>query len=228
MKNEYDDFHNIKIRVIGNCYSKQFDSLNESLYKKKKRVVFLSNLMRSKGILEFLDACEIILKGEREIEICIAGMLYPDDFMDTKSISKVFYRKYGKLKMKNPEKIHYLGVVKGKQKIELLLGSDIFVLPTWYPPEAYPISIIEAMRAGNAIVATLHNYLPAIVKPENGILIKPKSNQEIVNAILCLLDDEVRLRNIQRYNRDYAISFYNQEKYVNAVKAVIFSQNLIN
>ena len=61
MKNEYDDFPNMNIQVISNCYASDFDLQSGNLFQKKNRVVYLSNIMKSKGILDFLDACEVIL-----------------------------------------------------------------------------------------------------------------------------------------------------------------------
>jgi len=222
MQHEYEDFPAMKVKVIGNCYEKLFDLQNEAKFQKHYRIVFLSGLRKSKGILEFLDACEKILPHNPTINICIAGLPCNDDFMGKKEISALFSRKYETLKKQYPDKIHYLGEIIGQEKVELLYGSDIFVLPSWHPSEACPVSILEAMRAGNAIVSTNHNFLPAIVKPENGILVSPQSNNEIAVAIETLLHDKARLKKIQQYNRDFARSAYNPEKYVNAVKSVIF------
>ena len=38
----------------------------------------------------------------------------------------------------------YHGVVRGAHKIEFLRRAHVFVLPTWYPWEGQPMSIIEA------------------------------------------------------------------------------------
>jgi len=223
MEDEYRDFSAMRIRVIGNCYETQFDQQNETEFTKKNRVLFLSNLMKCKGILEFIDACEVILQKNLSVHVSIAGIPYSDAFMSKKEIAGHFFRKYRDLKNRFPDQIDYLGVIKGDEKIRLLFESDIFVLPTWHPSEAFPLSIIEAMRAGNAIITTNFNFLPAIVKPENGILVSPKSSHEIADAIDTLLRDRGRLEQIQAYNREYAKREYNPEKYIKAVKAVITS-----
>jgi len=221
MEKEYADFPGMEIRVIGNCYESSFDEQDESMFQKKNRILFLSNLMLCKGILEFLDACEILLRNNPEIKIAIAGQFYSDAFMNRRSLADHFYRKYRELKNSFRDRIDYLRVVKGEEKIRLLFESDIFVLPTWHPSEAFPLSIIEAMRTGNAVITTRHNFLPEIVKPENGILVAPQSSEELARAMETLLNDPARLKQIQDYNRNYARKEYNPEKYITAVKSII-------
>gem|GEM_PF-734237 len=183
-------------------------------------VVYLSGLMKSKGILEFLDACEVVLQHRRDVTFTIAGLPCSDNFLGKRAIAELFFRKYGSLKKQFPDHIQYVGEITGQAKVEMLYGSDIFVLPTWHPSEAFPISILEAMRSGNAIVSTAHNFLPSLVKPENGILVNPHSISEIAEAIETLLRDPVRLQTIQQHNTAFAHKEYNQEKYVNAVRSV--------
>ncbi len=70
-----------------------------------------------------------------------------------------------------------------------LLSSHIFVLPTYYPTECQPVSIIEAMNAGNAIISTRHASIPEYVFDNvNGILVDSKAPQQICNAIIAFQD----------------------------------------
>ncbi len=78
--------------------------------------------------------------------------------MNVKEVKKIF-----KKKIKNNNHIVYLGKTFGEDKVILLQKSDIFVLPTYYKSEAFPISIIEAMACENAIVTTNYKYLPDVV-----------------------------------------------------------------
>jgi len=50
--------------------------------------------------------------------------------------------------------VHVVGPVVGTQKFELLSSSDIFVFPTYYPPEGHPWVIVEALAAGLPIIST--------------------------------------------------------------------------
>lgn len=222
MHSELEDFPKTKIECVANCYSQEFDTYPEHRIKSGFRILFLSNLMRSKGIIEFLDACVILLSACPEAQVVIAGMPYKDDNCSNKEIASLFFQRFNSFKQTYPGRVKYFGFVKGKMKLDILFESDIFVLPTWYPTEAFPLTIIEAMRAGNAIITTRHNFLPSIVKPENGIIVEPKKTEDLAIAMIDLLRDRKRLMEIQAYNRTYAQENYNQSIYINKVLGIIF------
>ena len=46
---------------------------------------------------------------------------------------------------------------------EFLNRADAFVLPTYYPIEAQPISIIEALNSGTPVIATNHASIPEMI-----------------------------------------------------------------
>jgi glycosyltransferase involved in cell wall biosynthesis len=80
------------------------------------------------------------------------------------------------------------GSVSNRSDIkEALLSSDVFLLPTYYPEEAQPLSIIEAMNAATPVVATDHAAIPEyVVHGENGYLVEKQSPKEIAKSILNL------------------------------------------
>jgi len=90
-------------------------------------------------------------------------------------------------------------------------------LPSYYPTEAFPISIIEAMAASNAIVTTNHNYLKFIISEENGIIVNIKNSKEIYLALRRLLDDEKKLKQIQKLNYLKSNSEYKLESHINKI-----------
>lgn len=71
---------------------------------------------------------------------------------------------------------------------EYYKAIDIFILPTL--SEGLGISLLEAMASKKPIIAAETGGIPEIIKDgENGILIRPHSSEDIVNAVLCLLDN---------------------------------------
>jgi len=79
---------------------------------------------------------------------------------------------------------HYSGDV-GK----LLSGFDIYAFPSLH--EGFPYSILEAMRAGRAIVATAVGGIPeAIEDGKEGLLVSPGSAEELAAAMERLIRDE--------------------------------------
>jgi glycosyltransferase involved in cell wall biosynthesis len=87
--------------------------------------------------------------------------------------------------------VHFNGFVSGDAKAGLLSRTDVFVLPSYN--EGLPISILEAMSYGCAIVSTPVGGIPEVVK-DNGVLVKPGDIDGIASAIYSLSDPETCLR----------------------------------
>ncbi|MCD8291804.1 MAG: glycosyltransferase family 4 protein [Prevotella sp.] len=77
--------------------------------------------------------------------------------------------------------LKFEGWVSGDKKIELLNWADVFILPSHN--EGLPISILEAMSYGMPIISTPVGGIPEVVSEQNGILVTPSNEKEIINAI---------------------------------------------
>ncbi|MEI6864950.1 glycosyltransferase family 4 protein [Flavicella sp.] len=221
MKDQFKDFNCSKIEVVSNCYSSDFEKQEIDFSLKKKQLVFLSNLIYSKGIFVFLEAVLELLAKEEDLIVKIAGLPIGDEYMSSKQVEIKFKVIADKLKYDYPERFYYLGLVNGKAKEELLKESSIFVLPTFYITEAFPLTIIEAMYFGNAVITTNHNYLKDVVSSKNGFLVKTKISEEIISCVRLLLSDENRLKEIQKYNHHEVVSKYNPDVFDTEIGEII-------
>ena len=85
--------------------------------------------------------------------------------------------------------VEFLGWVDNDKKSAAFNNSDVFVLPSY--AEGLPISILEAMSYGKAIIATDVGGVSEVVREnENGILIEPGNQQQIKLAIDNLLENK--------------------------------------
>ncbi|MFJ8265537.1 glycosyltransferase family 4 protein [Peribacillus asahii] len=177
---------------------------------KTLKVLYLSNFIESKGYLDVLNAA-INLKTEN-VEFHFAGAFFKNDkekqFMDY--ISKNSLNKT----------VVYHGVVKGEEKKQLLRQCDIFVLPTYYPKEGQPISIIEAMGNGLTIISSNHAGIPDIVTSENGYLVNPQSPRQISDYILILLNNRSKLIDFGVYNRFYTLKRFKEIDYIKRLENI--------
>lgn len=223
MEREFEDFKSMKKVIVANCYSSSLDALPvvKQKYTDDIQILYLSNIMHSKGIIFLLKACDIIFSEFKDVNLKIAGAPLGDTYSTKKEIAKEFSLLFGNLKVKYPSRISYLGVSKGEQKNKLLWDSDVFILPTFYKTEAFPISILEAMRSGNYIISSFHKYIPQIVNSNIGTLIEPKSTQAIVDVLEYLLNNISEVRSIQNYNIKHAIKNYNEEIHVETLSKII-------
>jgi glycosyltransferase involved in cell wall biosynthesis len=66
----------------------------------------------------------------------------------------------------------------------MYLEHDVFLLPTYYPSEAQPLTIIEALNAGCPVVATAHASIPNMVRDGvEGSLVPPRAPEAIADAV---------------------------------------------
>ena len=136
----------------------------------KQRILYLSNLMEEKGILDLLKVSESFT--DDEIEFNLAGAMEPS----IKHIVKKYLDKY-------PKKIKYHGIVRGKEKKKLLLKNYTFVLPS--QDEGQPLSILEAYL-NECYVITDPNIggIKDIFEDEiNGYKCKAKNIESILEAL---------------------------------------------
>lgn len=212
-----------KIFVVENCVDDQYlladQEIEEKLTalenKKVLHVLWLSNFIRSKGysfVLEMVKAEKerVDAGGEKRFHFDFAGKFFEDS-------EKEYFKSY--IEEKKLEKyITYHGVVDGEKKQELLKKCYIFTLPTRYPNEGQPISILEAMGNGMFIVTTDHAGIPDIVKDSvNGIVMYHKYNcEDILEKLHCISVD--KYRNVIRRNREYCMGTFAESQYVIKMK----------
>ena len=194
-----------KIFVVPNCVDDEYlmsdeefdDKIRTIDQRKVKHLLYLSNFIRSKGYPEVLEMAKLekerVNNGEeRKLHFDFAGKFFEET-------EKQFFCDY--IKENGLEDyVTYHGVVGGDKKRELLRVCDIFVLLTRYPNEGQPISILEAMGNGMAIITTDHAGIPDIVKNgENGIVVKKNEVFQMKEILFIATEDLVARELRNRY-----------------------------
>jgi len=123
--------------------------------KSKIKIIFLSNLIESKGIFVLLDACSLLQQKDIDFECDFIGA------EGNVSISE-FNKKVNQLQLNS--KVHFLGKKYGKEKNNIFANADIFAFPTYYSNECFPLVLLEAMSAGLPVVSTFEGGIPDIVQ----------------------------------------------------------------
>lgn len=140
--------------------------------KDYKRVAFIGNLYPTKGLYELVQACT-----RADVRLDIIG---PGSDAVVANVKKIAGEKLDKTiflhgRLSNPEAVKFMHEV------------DILALPTYYPWEAFPISIIEAMSLTKMVIscprAAVKDMLTDLDGKPCGMLVTPKSSDAIVEAI---------------------------------------------
>lgn len=189
-----------KIFIVENCVDNQYlltdQEIEEKLSALEKEkvlhVLWLSNFIKSKGypfVLELAKAEKeyVDAGGEKRFHFDFAGKFFENK-------EKEFFENYVK-DNKLEEYVTYHGIVGGAKKRDLLKKCYIFALPTRYPNEGQPISILEAMGNGMFIITTDHAGILDIASSESGVIletdvkasdifrmIKRKTNLEVLSV----------------------------------------------
>jgi len=161
-----------------------FDHTNLSDLNEKVEILFLSNLIESKGIFILLEACEILFKKEVPFHCTFAG----NDGM----VSSAYFQK--KINEKGlAGSVNYVGAKYGSEKEVLFSQSDIFAFPTYYHNECFPLVLIEAMQYRLPIIATFEGGIPDLVEDGlTGFLIPPKDAIALADKLEILINNPER------------------------------------
>ncbi|BDG06321.1 glycosyltransferase [Anaeromyxobacter oryzae] len=99
------------------------------------------------------------------------------------------------------DRVHFLGARADVP--DLLAASDVFVLPSSW--EGHPLSVMEAMAAGAAVVATAVGGVPELVRHgETGLLVPPADGPALASALRQLYADSAQRARLGRAARQVA------------------------
>lgn len=191
-------FDHQRIHTITTMFDRdQIPSLSERGNKSGRRILFLSRFVREKGMFELLYAFRDLVSEFPDAHLVMAGGGPLRDELQ----SEISSAGLGTC-------VTLPGYVRGEEKTRVLADADIFVLPTYYG-EGCPVSMLEAMAAGLAIVATPVGGIPDILRDgENGVLLPSADPNLIRDALHRLLSEPEALATISATNRELAWQRY--------------------
>ena len=160
----------------------------ESLERRKQspllRLLFFGLLDQQKGIYDLLQVlADHKEKFEGRVLLNVGGNGDIATFENTVK------------KMRLEQLVTFHGWVSGDKKEELLLNSDVFVLPSY--AEGQPMAILEAMAYGLVIVSTTVGAIPEIVSQDYGYLVAPGDKVALADTLTRLAGEPERLFNFQ-------------------------------
>lgn len=176
---------------------------------------YIGRITDTKGMDYLLEACKKLKKQNIPFILKIAGA-------EDKSGKYIplFYSNLGK-------QFVYDGIVSGEKKHNFLADLDIFILPSFF--EGLPISLLECMSYGVVPVTTKVGSISEVIKEhENGIYIKMKDSQSIVDTVINLHNDRKMLQYLGKNARETIINQYSPLKYIKSLRAIYNMAKKIN
>jgi len=188
-ENEFSNLKldNVKYRIVPNGIHLREDGKVKRQYQ-GINLLYLSNLFPQKGIFNLIGIFKNIEKKIPNVVLSIVG-----GFPYRKTQRQVIEL----LKENNLEKkIILKGPKYGKNKTFEYNNADIFVFPTSFNQECFPLVILEAMQAGLPIIASDEGAISEIIEDGiNGVILKDWTIDSFSERLTELIrDSELQMR----------------------------------
>lgn len=179
--------------------------------KKTVKILFLSNLMESKGVFELLDACTILQQRGIEFECNLVGA---EGDLNASQFSE-------KVKQKQLSgKIKYLGKKYGKDKHDVFADADIFIHPTLN--DCFPLVLLEAMQYSLPIVSTFEGGIPDIVDENvTGFLVPQKNAVALAEKLEMLIENSELRQQMGKAGRQKFDEKFTLEKFEHKLNEIL-------
>jgi glycosyltransferase involved in cell wall biosynthesis len=179
---------------------------------KPLRMLFLSNPLPGKGHLEIVEAFgRVAPEVRRKLRIDFAGHFFDpeDETRFRNSISPY-------------EQLRYLGTVLGEEKRKVLADAHMFLLPTYYPYEGQPISILEAFASGCVVITTDHSGIfDTFSDGHNGFAVEKASVEALANLFESLSGRTDEMRRIAHDNLEHASAHFTTTRFLRDMRQII-------
>ena len=150
------------------------------------RMVYCGRLVRGKGLDELVTGFAAAHRQGCEAMLTIVGSGAEEQRVRARVTQ-----------LRLDHAVTFAGAAHGEAKARLLRQGDVFVLPSY--SEGLPFALLEAMAAGNAVIATRVGAIPDVVLPGiHGMLVPPRDATALADAIVRMSRDRTALASMQQ------------------------------
>lgn len=163
--------------------------------------LLMARLLKSKGIIEYIKAAEIIKSNYSEVDFKILGSPGSGpDAVDMNYVNQAVKKGI----------INYPGRVENVK--EYIAQSSVYVLPSYYR-EGTPRSILEAMSMGKPIITTDNpGCRETVVDGKNGFMIPIKNHKILAEKMKYFIENREAIINMGKESRKIAEEKYDVHK----------------
>ena len=167
------------------------------------RLIFMTNLLESKGINDLLKALILLKKEGIFFKVKVAGNI--DDSNDLNDLFNALPH------------VEYLGEVKNQDKIDLLTWGNVFCLPISFIHEGQPISLLEGMAFRNLILSTKYEGMKDVCTEKNAVFCLKNNPEDIKTKLLYIRENWGNLKKIAFKNGNYAMENFSVNNFVDKI-----------
>ena len=168
---------------------------------------YIGRIEPNKGMTELLEATKRCREEGMRVKVRFAGK---------EEREGEFLPKYQEIL---GDSFEYCGLVSGQKKEDFIRSLDAFVMPTYF--EGLPMSLLETMAYGVVPVMTNVGSIGTVVmEGENGIFVKVRDVDSIVEAIRRLDTDRELLASLRENARKTIKENFSATKYVEKLNSI--------
>lgn len=161
--------------------------------------LFVGRIVKDKGINELCKAMDK-LSGFAPVRLLLIGP-YEDDLDPISQKAKEI--------IENNPAFEYVGEKYGDELLAYYAAADCYVFPSYR--EGFPNTVLEAGAMGlPSIVTNINGSREIIVDGKNGVIIPPRDEEALFQAILSMVRDKFRRKYMASNAREMIASRYEQ------------------
>ncbi|MGH8615529.1 MAG: glycosyltransferase [Gammaproteobacteria bacterium] len=189
------DAYHLEVDQARNAVDERYAAL-----KGYRRILVLTLLHRKKGLERLAIAWNRLSKAFKGWRLVIAG---PDGGYEAQSRRAFAAHAAG-------DSVFWVGPVYGREKVELLAGSDVLVLPSDW--ENFGVVVIEALAAGIPVIATTGSPWSELAHCDCGWWVRPTAEALAESLAVAMGMDDVRLRSMGERGRRLVYDKYTWDR----------------
>ena len=194
--------------VVGNTIE-PFNISEEKQPGKIIHLLFLSNYFQEKGLMILLEAIVLLRTKIQNFKLDAYGAIRCNE-EDHRCRDFIINNELDDF-------VEINGPVFGEEKHKVFEKADIFVFPSYFKEECFPLSILEAMNAKLPIIATRIGAIPEMIEDGvGGFLVDPLDPGQLAQKIESLVNNVALRQKIGqnaylRFKRKYSYPVFEKK-----------------
>lgn len=198
----------LKNGVDNTIRANDFETILYTRFENKNiNVLYLSNMIKEKGYDTVLDLAKRTKEENIKIEFNFAGAwasqedeFYFNNFVKNNGLEAI---------------VNYHGLVSGEEKRNVFKKANLFIFPSRYPKEVFPLSLLEALSYGLPILTFDIGAVTDIIDEEIGIVTNDKD---------FIFESFIKMKK-QYLNK--AVSLACRNRFLENYTTAVFEKNLV-
>lgn len=209
-----------KVLVIPNAIGSPRNTLSSTKINipEDKYLLFLSNIERSKGIVDFIDICQKVHYSNPDVKFVIVGA-ESDPELVAKIKKQVEFSTFR-------DSMIWLGPVYGIDKFKIIESATCLIYPSYN--DAFPITLLESLSQGTPVIAYETGGIPSIIEhSKNGLLCKQGDISELLTQALSIINSSELRAKMSKSCSDIYSKKFTQEAFTANWKSALQIENII-